>query len=59
MLSMYRVQRQECMIRYITLSIFKGLVHQKIVILSLITHTQVVPHQWDLCSSMEHKLRYF
>jgi len=28
-------------------------------ILSLITHTHVVPNQYELSSSCEHKLRYF
>ncbi len=38
--------------------IFKGLVHPKMKILSLITHPDVVPNPWDLRSSSEHKL-YF
>ncbi len=38
--------------------IFKGLVHPKMKILSLITHPCVVPNPWDHSAS-EHKLRYF
>ncbi len=37
----------------------KGIVHQKMKILSLITHPDVVPNLKDLRSSSEHKLRYF
>ncbi len=37
----------------------KGIVHPKMKILSLITHPHVVPNLKDLCSSSEHKLRYF
>ncbi len=38
---------------------FKGIVHPKIKILSLITHPHVVPNLQDLHSSSEHKLKYF
>ncbi len=40
-------------------NLFKGIVHPKIKILSLITHPHVVFNLHDLCSSSEHKLRYF
>ncbi len=38
---------------------FKGLVHPKMKIMSLITHPHVVPNLWELCSSSEHNLRCF
>ncbi len=43
----------------------KGIVYKKMKILSLITHDHVVPtretlmNEMNLCSSSEHKLRYF
>ncbi len=37
----------------------KIIVHPKMKILSWITHPHVVPNLQDLCSSSEHKLRYF
>ncbi len=39
--------------------LFKGIVHSKMKILSLITHPHVVPNQQDLRSSSECKLKYF
>ncbi len=41
------------------LKMFKGLVHTKMKILSLITHLHVVTNLQDHRSSSEHKLRYF
>ncbi len=46
-------------LKYVFSHIFKGLVHQKMKILSLITHPHVVSNPWDIRSSSEHKLRYF
>ncbi len=37
----------------------KGIVHPKMKMMSLITHPHVIPNPKDLCSSSEHKLRYF
>ncbi len=39
--------------------VFKGIVHPKMKILSIITHSHVIPNPKDLRSSSEHKLRYF
>ncbi len=38
---------------------FKGLVHPKMKIMSLITHPHVDPNPQDLHSSSKNKLRYF
>ncbi len=38
---------------------FKGIVHPKMKILSLIIHPHVVPNPKDLCSSSEHKLYFW
>ncbi len=40
-------------------TLFEGIVHPEIKIISLIAHPYVIPNQQDLCSSSEHKLRYF
>ncbi len=37
----------------------KGIVYTDIKIMLLITHPHVVPNLQNLCSSLEHKLRYF
>ncbi len=39
--------------------VFKGIVHPKMKILSLITHPHVVPNSKDLSSSSEQTFRYF
>ncbi len=41
------------------LKFMEGIVHQKMKILSLITHPHVIPNMQELCSSSEHKLRFF
>ncbi len=48
---------RECVIN--SFRIFKGLVHPKMKMMSLITHPHVVPTPRDLRSSSEHKLRFF
>ncbi len=39
--------------------VIKGIVHSKIVFLSLFAHSHVVPNLYSFLSCAEHKIRYF
>ncbi len=50
--------KSTCSYAHLDFRIFKGIVHPKMKMLSLITHPHVIPNLQALYSSSEHTLRY-